>query len=391
MNPSAYLIRIGEITLKKRNRSRFLNALVQAIRQRLAGLEFHLEPRHKKLLLKCSAAPDLIQSRLSTVFGITGISPIWKCALDLEAIQNLSWSLCQDKRQSAKDFGVRVRRNNKNFPIKSMDCQAQIGSFLLKNGLNLPVNLKSPDLAINVSLEFKEAWVWTETWPGRGGLPQVGDSRHLLLLSGGIDSPVAGNLIQKRGGTLAAVYFHTPPYTLDAAKEKAIDLAHVLAGFQAQLDLYIVPITRIMKRLLSDCDNGYSVVLARRFMMRIATRLAEQHGYHALVTGENLGQVASQTIQNIHCINEGVPLPILRPLIGLDKLEIVGLAEKLGSFEISIRPHQDCCSLFAPEDPVTKATLTRIRSMEEPLPIVDMVEEALAETEVQTIRPQIIH
>jgi thiamine biosynthesis protein ThiI len=259
----------------------------------------------------------------------------------------------------------------------------------------MQVNLKHPELEVQISLEYKNTWISLETWPGAGGMPLLGDSRHLLLLSGGIDSPVAGNLIQKRGGTLAAVHFHTPPYTQEAAREKAHDLASLLARFQGELTLFQIPITRFMQRILAECQQRYAIILARRFMLALAGELARRHRLHSLVTGESLGQVASQTIQNMAVIEQGCELPILRPLIGFDKLEIVARAISLGSFAISTRPEQDCCSLFAPGEPVTKASLSLVQAMEAALPMALLIEEALGELEcgrlvcdyAQEIRP----
>lgn len=381
MQPAFYLVRIGEIALKKRNRKRFLQALQAGIALRTRDLHLEILPQHKKLLLRCAAPAELLRRRLASAFGIAGISPLWTCSHRLEDIQQLCWQLVQPHRGSARSFAVRARRIRKNLPFGSMDVERQVGADLLARGLGMQVNLKHPELEIQISLEYQNSWISLETWPGPGGLPQLGDSRHLLLLSGGIDSPLAGNLIQKRGGTLAAVHFHTPPYTVEAAREKAHDLAALLARFQGELTLFQIPITRFMKRVLADCQQRYAVVLSRRFMVALAGELARRHGIHSLVTGESLAQVASQTIQNMAVIEQGCELPILRPLIGFDKLEIVARAISLGSFPISTRPEQDCCSLFAPAEPVTKASLSLVQAMEAVLPMAELMEDALAEVE----------
>lgn len=385
-----YLVRYGELVLKKRNRDRFVQTLVGQLNARLQAIHGKVIVLHKKLIIESQAPPDAVRRAVSTVFGITGVSPIWKTSHDLNAIQDLAWQLIEPHRHSGKRFAVRAKRAFKRFPMQSPEIQQNIAGSLFQRGLDLPVDLKNPELSLGISIQIHETWLFLETWPGLGGLPVSQDNRHGVLLSGGLDSPVAGHLIQKRGGHLEAIYFHTPPFTVDAAKEKVIALAEILAQYQNGLVLHIVDFSSAMKALVAQCDPKYLVILSRRLMMRIAQELLSKVGGKSIITGESLGQVASQTIENIAVIGENVALPILRPLIGMDKLEIIGLAKKLGSYDVSILPYQDCCSLFSPENPVTKASRHRVHQMEAHLNGDQLVAESVALTEKISIAPRFV-
>ncbi len=380
--PGIYLLRFGEMALKGRNRKCFEDNLIRIIKSRVTPLEGRIEKKHKKLLLHCDANPEAVRGALSTVFGLVSISPIQRTHLTMEDIISLGWSLMEPHAGSGKTFAVRARRTNKRFPMTSPELQGEVAAELLGRGLNLAVDLSNPDLTLGISIDFDQAYVYLESWPGLGGLPIDPQTKHGLLISGGIDSPVAGHLIQKRGGFLEAVYFHTPPFTVEAVKEKVIDLCSVLADYQIRLNLHVVNFTEAMKSLRAECEPAYIVVLQRRLMMRVATRIMERIGVKSLITGECLGQVASQTIENIAAINDGVTLPILRPLIGLDKLEIIAISKKIGTFDISIRPFQDCCSLFSPKNPVTKAKPKRIAREEARLDIQGLTGMAVEQTEI---------
>ncbi len=384
--PGAYLLRFGELALKGRNRNRFIDELVAVLASRLRPLGGTVERLHKKLMVHCEAEPEQVRKALSTVFGITSISPIRRTGLAMDQITDLSWLLMKPHAGSGKSFAVRVKRTNKRFAHASMEVQQLVASELLKRGLNLPVNLSKPDLTLGITLDFTTAWVFLETWPGLGGLPVSPRSRHGLLISGGIDSPVAGHLIQKRGGWLEAIYFHTPPFTVEAAKDKVIDLCSLLASYQNGLNLHVVNITEIMKALRAECIADYLVVLQRRFMMRLASRILDKTGSRSLVTGECLGQVASQTIENIAAIDEGVSYPVLRPLIGLDKLEIIAISKRIEAYEISIRPFQDCCSMFSPKNPITRARPELVRREEAKLDIQALADQAMDQVETISLR-----
>lgn len=383
----AYLLRYGELTLKGRNRNRFIDALIAIIKPRLAVLGGRFKKQHKKLLVFSDAPPADVRRVLATVAGVSSISPMYRTSHDLNDIIELSWQLCGPYRGSGKTFAARAKRPNKRFAIPSTDLQLAVAHALFERGLDLKVDLRSPQITLEISVEVHETWCMVERWPGMGGLPIDRRSRHGLLLSGGLDSPVAGHLIQKRGGQLQAIYFHTPPYTQEGAKDKAIELASKLALYQNQMKLHIVNFTSIMKALVSECDERCLVVLSRRFMMRIAANIMGRERGHSLVTGESLGQVASQTIENIGVIGDGLPLPVLRPLIGMDKQEIIAIARRIGTYETSIQPFEDCCSLFSPQEPVTRVSLRRIHQMESGLDIQTMVCDAVAQTELLELTP----
>lgn len=381
-NMQAYLIRYGELALKKRNRRRFVDDLVKILKPKLAPLGGRLEIRHQKMMVHCPAPPELVREIFKTVYGITSISPIWRTSHDLDAIHTLAWQLMEPHVGSGQSFAIRAKRPNKQFPHKTPDLERMVANQLLERGLGLKVNLSSPDLSLGMSVENKETWLWLDQWQGIGGLPVSSFNKHGLLLSGGIDSPVAGNLIQKRGGSLLAVYFHTPPYTVPAAEEKVVDLAQKLAQYQNGLDLHVVNFTQAMQAIRSSCDPRYTVILSRRLMMQVATRIVQQAGGKSIITGESLGQVASQTIENISVIGEGVTLPILRPLIGMDKHDITKKAQQIGTFDISVRPFDDCCSLFSPKNPITKAYLGPTRTEENKIPVQELIEQSLEGTQI---------
>ncbi len=380
-HPQSYLLRFGELALKGRNRDRFVDDLVKIVKPRIAPLNGKLQLMHKKVLIHCDAPPADVKRALSTVFGLTSINPIWRLPHDLDALADLSWRLTAPHKGSGKRFAVRVRRPHKRFPLDSVGLQTKIAGHLFSKGLDLPVDLKKPELMLGITVDYREFWVYLEAWPGLGGLPVCRRDVHGLLLSGGIDSPVAGHLIQKRGGCLASIYFHTPPFTVEAAKEKVIQLAQMLTQYQNGMTLFVVNFTEAMKTLRAECNESYLVILARRLMMRVACSLMERINGKSLVTGESLGQVASQTIENIAAINDGASLPILRPLIGMDKQEIIEISKRIGAYPVSIEPFQDCCSLFSPKKPVTRARLSYVVQQEGLVDVEALVAGALDFTE----------
>lgn len=382
---TTYLIRLGEVALKKKNRGRFVDDLVQILKPRIASIRGRLEVRHKLLMLHSDAPSEEVRQVFQTVLGIASISPIWKCSLDFGEIQNLAWDLMKSYANQSYSFAVRAKRPNKKFPMTSPEVERQIADHLFTKGLGLGVDLSNPDITLGITIDHRETWMWTQSWPGLGGLPVSSFNRHGLLLSGGIDSPVAGHMIQRRGGSLVAIYFHTPPYTVPAAEEKVIDLAQVLSHFQNGLDLHIVNFTQAMQAIRSECDPKYTVVLSRRLMMRVASQILKNEGAKSIITGESLGQVASQTIENISVIGHNLPFPILRPLIGMDKLEIIARAKQLHSYQISIRPFDDCCSLFSPQNPITKAILPIAEAEESKIEMDALIKHSVEATQKITL------
>lgn len=389
IQPDAYLLRFGELALKGRNRSRFVDHLVKILKPRVRPLRGHIMVKHQKILLTAQAPPEQVREAMRTVFGIVGVSPIYRAPLDLEQAKELAWRLVEPHVGSGKTFALRGKRVDKRFPKTSMDVTHYFADYLFGKGLDLEVQLKNPDLQLGFNIEKDGIWFFTETWPAGGGLPVDPRLKLGLLLSGGIDSPVAGHLMQRRGAFIEPIYFHTPPFTVEAAKEKVVDLAAVLARYQNSMQVHVVNFTEAMKAIRVDCEERYVVVLSRRLMMRAAVRIMQQVGGQGLITGESLGQVASQTIENIHAVNHGVPIPILRPLIAMDKRDIIRTAQELGTYEISIQPFDDCCSLFAPADPVTRARMKAIEVEERKLGDIDgLIERALENTEVIEQHPE---
>lgn len=386
--PDLYLLRLGEVSLKGRNRKEFIDDLVNIIKYRVKPLGGKVEKSHKRLFLRIDQPAELVKEALSTVYGLSGVSPIYLTSHDLDDIEALTWELIQPHVGSGKTFAIRTKRSNKRFPLNSMQVDHELATRLFNRGLDLKVQLKKPDITVGLTIESEQSLVYMETWPGLGGMPVRRRDEYGLLLSGGIDSPVAGNLIQKRGGWINGIYFHTPPYTVEAAKEKVIDLAQVLSRYQNLLNLYVVNFTEVMQTLKVECHAAYTVVLSRRMMMRAANMLAEQHGMKGLVTGESLGQVASQTIENLHVVNSVAEYPVLRPCISMDKEEIVQHAKRIDSFEISIRPGDDCCSLFSPKEPVTRARAWLIEEEETKIDMAGLLERAMESVEEISFRPR---
>jgi thiamine biosynthesis protein ThiI len=387
-HPERFLLRLGEVTLKKRNRNDFIRALANRIQQSMGDLPFQLRSRHKKMMLVSDIGPELVRHRLSRVFGLHSISPVFPCSLDVEEMKEKAWALLSPFAGAGLPFAVKVKRTNKAFPIPSPELQTILAEHVLRQGLQCPVNLKTPQLKLDVAVEFHRSWFSLERWKGAGGLPTQKRNRLGLLLSGGIDSPVAGYLMQKRGAFLDAFYFHTPPFTVEAAREKVMDLANVLADYQGQLDLTVIHMTEGMKAIKALCDDRYSVLLSRRLMLRIAERLAQQQGCLGLVSGESLGQVASQTLDNMLAVAHQACLPVYRPLIGMDKQEIIDIARQIGTFETSIKPFADCCSLFAPEMPETHAKLPLVLEEEAKLDLETLIQAALAQQQRVVFHPR---
>lgn len=380
------LVRYGEIYLKGQNRPFFEKMLMNNIKKAL-------EPFGKPKIYKAQGriyienlkVEGIVLDRLSKVFGAIGINPAWKADKDLEAIQAMVKAVMEDALEKATKenltFKVESRRADKTFPMNSMDLSRKMGGFILKNFPGLKVDVHNPDIKIN--LEIREhAYAYHENIPGAGGMPVGTNGKTALLLSGGIDSPVAGWMIAKRGVRLTAVHYHSFPYTSDKAKEKVIDLCRLLTEYCGPIRLHVVPFTEIQQELYEKCPDGLLTVLMRRFMMRIAERIAKKEGAQALVTGESIGQVASQTLEALASTDDVVSMPVFRPLVGLDKNEIVEISKKINTYETSILPYEDCCTVFVPRHPVTRPKLEKVRQAENMVDVEVLIERALEDVEV---------
>ncbi|MBX6350273.1 MAG: tRNA 4-thiouridine(8) synthase ThiI [Clostridia bacterium] len=391
------LVRYGEVALKGQNRRAFEDALVGSLKERArrAGLDVAvLRSPGRLFLVPPASAPgpgeaedgrmERLLSVASRVFGVVSLSPAVEAPLEWDAIVEAALQVARPVRaRGAPTFKVEARRANKGFPLTSPEIARELGRALA-SGLDWPVDVARPAATVEVEVREK-AYVFAETIPGPGGLPAGTAGRGVLLLSGGIDSPVAGWLVAKRGLQPRAVYFHTPPYTGEKAREKVRTLCRTLAGWLGAIELDSVPFTSVSEAVFRAGPDRLGTVLMRRFMMRVASRIAERVGAEALVTGESLGQVASQTLPSIAAIDEAASLPVLRPLIGLDKSEIVALARRIGTYETSILPHLDCCSVFVPRHPATRPRLADCLRAEARLPVEDLVASCLSGVETELV------
>lgn len=281
-----------------------------------------------------------------------------------------------------RTFKVESKREDKKFPLNSPQISREVGGEILKNVKGLKVDVHNPDITVQVEIRG-DAYVFAEKFSGAGGMPVGSSGRAALLLSGGIDSPVAGYMIAKRGVTLDAVYFHSPPYTSERAKDKVVDLAKIVAQYSRGIKLYVVPFTDIQLDIIEKCPKNYLTVIMRRIMMRIAEKIALSNGAQALITGESIGQVASQTMEALYCTNSAVNLPVFRPCIGMDKDEIVKISKQIDAYETSIQPYEDCCTIFVPKHPKTKPKLDEIAEAEKNLSDIEfMINEAIEGAEI---------
>lgn len=389
MGDAAYIgsgmaLRVGELFLKGGNRRIFERALLRNVQRALAGREdVTVRPAHGRIFVLGNADGE-VAARLRNVFGASSLSPVVFTEKSMEALTAAALELAERRPPGARTFRISARRSDKSFPARSNDINRIIGAAVaVRTGLT--VDLEEADFDIGIEVGPAWCFAWSERIPGAGGLPVGTGGRALLLLSGGIDSPVAGHLMQKRGVELQAVFFHSFPYTGDAARDKVVRLAARLAERQGSLRLHTVPFAKVQEALRDGAPAASLVVLYRRAMIRIAEAIAAREHLAALVTGESLGQVASQTLANMAAIGDAARLPVLRPLVGFDKAETIALAQRIGTFEISILPHDDCCSLFVPKHPETKASLRRIRTLEARIDAQARLDEALASAAAQDL------
>ncbi len=395
MKFSHFLIKYGEIAVKGKNRNIFEDALGKQMRLALRRVDgsFVVEKKTGRFYVHCQGEYDYegAVEALQKVFGIVGICPVY--VFEDNGIESLKENVCAFVDEMYRDkhftFKVQARRGNKKFPLNSMEINADVGEALLNAFPDTQVDVHHPD--VTVYIEVREAfYVYSTILPGAGGMPVGTAGKAMLLLSGGIDSPVAGVRIAKRGALLEAVYFHAPPYTSERAKEKVVDLAKIMSSYTDSFKLHIVNFTDIQMEIYEKCPHEELTIIMRRYMMRIAEAFALESECLGLVTGESIGQVASQTMQSLRATNEVCTLPVYRPLIGFDKQEIIDEAEKIGTFETSILPYEDCCTIFVAKHPVTKPDPEAIRASEKLLEgsIERMVQEAVKTAEVISIKPQ---
>lgn len=379
------LARYGEIALKGGNRAHFERALLRQVR-RVLPEGAAIDHRRGRIVIEAPAPATDTLARLGRVFGLVSFHPALRVPLDQGAIEAAAVEQAR-AAPAARTFKVEARRANKRFPVRSMELAARCGAAVLRAGLGLRVDVHAPELVIGVEVREDAAYVFGPVTPGPGGLPVGSGGRALLLLSGGIDSPVAGYLAARRGLQLAAVYFHAFPFTGEPAKQKVVDLARILAGYTGRLRLWVAHFTDIQLAIRDRCPDPFGTIVSRRMMLRLAQELARRERCAALVTGENLGQVASQTLEALGAIGEVSALPVLRPLLAWDKVETIRLARRIGSYDVSVRPFDDCCSVFVPARPKTRPTREAARAAEARLDMDELLRSALERSERLDLAP----
>ena len=380
-----FLVHYGEIGLKRGNRSYFEKKLAQNIKMSLKGMgctEVRRIYGRLLVMLHPEAAIEKIRERLGKVMGIAHFELVLAVEQTLDAIQDAALELVKDRQ--FKTLKVETKRANKRFPLTSPEVSAAVGAHLL-SATGASADMHTPDLRCNIEIVDEAAYIYVEKIRGIGGLPVGASGKVLVMLSGGIDSPVAAWRMMKRGVKAFFVHFYSYPYTDRASLEKVEELAEILATWNYRTQVYFVPFAEVQREIVTQTPARFRVILYRRMMVRIAQQIAAAAKAECLVTGESLGQVASQTLRNLRVIEEVAEIPILRPLIGDDKAEIMELAEQIGTFEISILPHDDCCSLFVPEHPATNASLEAVQEAEAALDF-----NTLAKLAVESVKKKII-
>ena len=390
---NAFLIKYAEIALKGKNRHLFEDALIHQMKLALEKTEgeYKVTEEQGRVYVHCLGEYDYEETveALQRVFGIVGICPV--AIYEEEGFDKLAQDVLSYMKEYhpgfAGTFKVNTRRANKRFPMESMEVSAELGGEILEAFPEASVDVHQPQLRLSVEIREK-IYIYSQTIPGPGGMPVGTNGKGMLLLSGGIDSPVAGYMIAKRGVTIDAVYFHAPPYTSERAKQKVVDLAKLVARYSGPIALHVVNFTDIQLYIYDQCPHEELTIIMRRYMMRIAEHFAKERKCLGLITGESIGQVASQTMQSLAATNEVCTIPVYRPVIGFDKQEIVEIATKINTFETSIQPFEDCCTIFVAKHPVTKPNLNIIHRSEEKLneKIDSLMEEAIKTTEVIMIQ-----
>ncbi|TJX60940.1 tRNA 4-thiouridine(8) synthase ThiI [Soehngenia saccharolytica] len=383
-------ISLGEVVLKGLNRKYFENKLIDNIKRVLKGLgDFKIYKEQGKIYIEgVENEEEIAINRLTKIFGIIYVSPCIRTSTELEDIKKASICLLNEKVKDENGivtFKVNTTRSDKRYPLISPEISRIVGAAILDNINNVKVDVVSP--MINVYIDIKEnAYIYIEKFKSRGGLPIGTNGKGLLLLSGGIDSPVAGYMMAKRGVEIDCLHFHSYPFTSQRAEEKVIKLAEELSIYTGPLRVFSVNLLNIQKAINENCPEDQMTILSRRFMMRIGERIAQDNEYDCLITGENLGQVASQTIESINVIEKAVDTTILRPLIGFDKTDIVKMAVEIETYETSILPYEDCCTVFLPKHPLTRPKLKDILDAEKSLDIESLIDEALENKKIHYIK-----
>lgn len=392
-----FIVRCGEVALKGMNKPYFERMLLDRIKKLLKKFDGVKAYRHEGLIFvradkelnPGTEGKQAILKEIGKVFGVASISPAMECESTMEDIGQtaVEYMLEAIEERGVKTFKVNAKRADKNFPVKSPDISRQIGAAVLKGCKVLKVDVHNPDVKLFVDVRHDKSYVYQDKIPGFGGLPLGTNGKGMSLLSGGIDSPVATWMMAKRGMMIEAVHFHSFPYTSQRAREKVEELAALVATYCGRFRMHVINLLPIQEQIVQNCPEEETTILVRRFMMRIAEELAAGNGCNMLITGENLGQVASQTAEALVVTDASVKMPVMRPLIGLDKTDIMDLAKDIGTYDKSIEPYEDCCTVFLPKHPATKPKLERILASESKLDCEGLIREAIEKEEIVEIRP----
>ncbi|WP_077299045.1 tRNA uracil 4-sulfurtransferase ThiI [Virgibacillus pantothenticus] len=376
------LIRYGEMALKGKNIKAFILRLQENIQNKLQDYKNVKVKRTqgRMFILLNGHDPEPIIDKCKHIFGIQSLSLAIKEENDPDKVKEAALYALK-KNDAASTFKVTVKRINKDFPIRSQEFNHVVGRHLLTNTNGIIVDVHQPDVEIKIEIRNEATYITSSVVQGAGGLPVGTSGKSLLLLSGGIDSPVAGYLAMKRGVQLEAIHFHSPPFTSERAKQKVLDLAKQLTQYGKSIQVHLVPFTKLQQEIFRQIPDGYAMTIMRRIMMRISEKVCQEQGILSITTGENLGQVASQTMESMNVINEVTNYPILRPLVAMDKTEIIDIAKKIGTYETSILPYEDCCTVFVPKSPKTKPKREKANHFEAKADLSEWVEEALQNIE----------
>lgn len=383
------LIKNGELALKGLNRSTFEDILIKNIRKRIKPLG---DFEYRKEQSTVSVVPmdnyvdmDEVSDRISRVFGIAAFSRALQVEKDIDVILEQAPIYLADQLRNAKTFKVEGKRADKKFPLKSPELSAQVGGAILSKFPHLKVDVKNPEILVTIEIREKFAFIRGNQTKGAGGMPTGTAGKSAILISGGIDSPVAAYMMAKRGLVLNAIHFASPPYTSPQAEEKVHNLLRKVSRYSGNITLFTVGFTEIQEAIRDNCPEELFTLVMRRFMMRISQRIADREECKALITGESLGQVASQTLNALACTDAVVSIPVFRPVIGLDKEEIIKISRQIDTFDISIEPYEDCCTVFTPKHPKTKPQISVLEQAEQNLDVDALIERALENTKIQNI------
>lgn len=387
-----FIVRCGEVALKGMNKPYFERVLLERIKNSLKDLP-GINAKRSEGLIFVRAEKDVpeeeVEKRILKVFGVASLSKALECESTLEDIgrKAVDFALGEIEKRGVKSFKVETKRADKGFPLTSPEISKRIGAEVLKGCKVLKVDVHDPDMTLQVDVRHERSYIYDSKLRGFGGLPLGTNGKGMVLLSGGIDSPVAAWMMAKRGMLIEAVHFHSYPYTSERAREKVIELARIVAGYTGRFRMHIINLLPAQEAIVTSCPEEETTILVRRFMMRIAEQIAKKTGSMMLITGENLGQVASQTAEAL-CVSDAVvTMPVMRPLIAMDKVEIMDKAREIGTYEKSIEPYEDCCTVFLPKHPVTKPRLEKILESEARMDVEALVEQLIASKEVVEIKP----